>query len=70
MRVRRITNGGRKVIGKFPSIKNGGMVWWESQIERDYFYLLEFDSDVIIYWAQPLKIRYYLDGRPTCIHLI
>jgi len=64
MRVRRITNGGRKVIGKFPSIKNGKMVWWESQLERDYFYLLEIDPDVISYQEQPLKIRYYLDGEP------
>jgi hypothetical protein len=64
MGVRRITNGGRKVIGKFPSIKNGRMVWWESQIERDYLYLLEIDPDVVSYEEQPLKIRYYLDGEP------
>ena len=63
MPVRRITNGGRKVIGKFPSIKNNRMVWWESQIERDYLYLIEMDPDVISYKEQPLKIRYSLDGK-------
>jgi hypothetical protein len=63
MGVRRITNGGRKVIGKFPSIKMGKMVWWESQIERDHLYLVEFDTDVLSYEEQPLKIRYYIDGE-------
>ncbi len=60
---RRITNGGRKVIGKFPSIKNGRMVWWESQLERDYLYLLEIDPEVLSYDTQPLKIEYFLDGK-------
>lgn len=64
MRVRKITNGGRKVIGKFPSLKMVKMVWWESQIERDYLYLLEFDSDVISYEEQPLKVSYHIDGKP------
>ena len=64
MPVRRLTNGGRKNIGKFPSIKNGEMVWWESLLERDYFYLLEIDPDVVRYDSQPLKIRYYLDAEP------
>lgn len=63
MRVRKITNGGKKVIGKFPSSKMGKMVWWESQVERDYLYLLEFDPDVISYEEQPLKISYCLDGK-------
>lgn len=62
MGVRKITKSGRKVVGKFPSIKNGCMVWWESQLERDYFYLLESDPDVISYEEQPLTISYYLDA--------
>ncbi len=61
--VRRITNGGRKVIGKFPSIKNNSMSWWESQLERDYHYLIEFDPDVVSYETQSLKIEYFADGK-------
>jgi hypothetical protein len=38
-------------------------VWWESQIERDFIYLLECDSDVITYREQPLRIHYFLDGK-------
>jgi hypothetical protein len=63
MPVRRITNGGRKVIGKFPSLKMGRAVWWESQLERDYIYYLETDRDVLSYKEQPLKVRYVLDGK-------
>jgi hypothetical protein len=65
MRVRAFTNRGSttKVIGKFPSHKNGRSVWWESQIERDFIYLLEFDSEVLSYQEQPLRIQYVRDGR-------
>lgn len=64
MGVRKITNkGGKKVIGKFPSLKMERLVWWESQIERDYIYLLEFDPAVISYEEQPLRISYRLQGK-------
>jgi hypothetical protein len=65
MRVRAFTNRGSttKVIGKFPSQKTGKTVWWESQIERDLIYLLEFDSDVIAYREQPIGISYELNGK-------
>lgn len=68
MRVRKFTNRGSttKVIGKFPSIKLNRTVWWESQIERDYIYLLEFDTDVVFYQEQPLRIEYVCDGSPHC----
>ena len=38
-------------------------MWWESQIERDFIYLLEFDSEVLSYQEQPLRIQYVRDGR-------
>jgi hypothetical protein len=64
MGVRKITNkGGRKVIGKFPSLKMQRLICWESQIERDYIYLLEFDPAVSSYAEQPLRISYYRDAR-------
>lgn len=64
MSVRKITNkGGKKIIGKFPSLKMGRLICWESQIERDYIYLLEFDPAVISYAEQPLRVSYHLDGK-------
>lgn len=65
MRVKKFTNRGSttKVIGKFPSLKTGKTVWWESQIERDFIYLAEFDTDVLTYREQPLRINYTLNGK-------
>lgn len=60
-----ITNrGSLKVIGKFPSLKMNTAIWWESQLERDYIYLLEIDPDVLSYQGQPFTITYdSLDKR-------
>jgi TnsA endonuclease N terminal len=64
MRARKITNKGiRKVIGKFPSMKLKKTIWWESQLERDYIYLLEFDPDVISYQEQPFTILYNASNK-------
>jgi hypothetical protein len=58
-RARKITNAGnRKVIGKFPSLKMNRVIWWESQLERDYIYLLEIDPEVLSYSEQPFTISY------------
>lgn len=64
MLARKISNTDtRNLIGKFPSLKMGRIVWYESLLERDYMYLLEIDSDVISYREQPGRIYYTLDGR-------
>jgi len=47
-----------KNIGKFASVKTGRIAWYESLLERDYMYLLDFDPDVTYWHEQPLKIRY------------
>ena len=61
---RKITNkGSKKVIGTFPSLKMGETVCWESQLELDYIYLLEFDPDVLSYREQPLQIFYEHNGK-------
>ncbi len=41
----------------------GVNVRWESKLERDFLYLLEFDPDVILYREQPMRILYSLDGK-------
>ena len=33
-------------------------IWWESQIERDYIYLLEIDPSVLSYKGQPFSMSY------------
>jgi TnsA endonuclease N terminal len=62
--VRKITNKGtKKCIGKFPSRKAGRNVWYESTIERDFIYLLEFDWDVVRYKEQPFRVKYIYEGE-------
>jgi hypothetical protein len=56
--------GNRKVIGKFPSLKMNTVIWWESQLERDYIYLLEIDPEVLSYGEQPFTISYTDKGKP------
>jgi hypothetical protein len=56
MPVRRVSNRGGNIIGSFPSLKNGHPVPYESTIERDLLYFLEYDRTVRHYTMQPLVI--------------
>lgn len=57
MPVRRVSNRGGNIIGSFPSLKNGQPVPYESTIERDLLYFLEYDPAVRHYAMQPLVIK-------------
>jgi len=62
--MRKIRNtGSSKIIGKFPSEKSGQMVEYESQLERDFIYLLENDPKVAYYTHQPLRLNFTLHGK-------
>jgi hypothetical protein len=56
MSVRRVSNRGGNIIGSFPSLKNGQPVPYESTIERDLLYFLEYDRTVRRYTMQPFVI--------------
>ena len=58
MAVRRVTHHGGNVIGRFPSLKMQRMVSFESTIERDYAYVLDFEPEVTSFSEQPLTIEY------------
>ncbi|MBD3667605.1 MAG: TnsA endonuclease N-terminal domain-containing protein [Kangiella sp.] len=61
---RKINNGGKdRVIGNFPSYKMRRMVEWDSQVERDFLFYLEFDDDVIEYHPQPIKYPYSFKNK-------
>lgn len=64
MPVRKIPRfGAQKNIGKFASVKTGLIAWYESLLERDKMYLLDFDPQVTFWHEQPFKIRYAVDGK-------
>lgn len=49
----RPSNGGRKVIGLYPTPKADEPIWWESQVERDFLYCADFYPDIV-------KIKRYI----------
>ncbi len=64
MPVRKVSNRGRRnTIGSFPSIKMKRMIAYESLIERDYIYVLDFEQDVLEYEEQPLSIEYRYEDK-------
>lgn len=58
MPVRSVHHGHKNIIGHFPSLKLRRMVAFESLLERDYLYLLDFERDVLMFEEQPLTITY------------
>lgn len=64
MPVRKIPRyGAQKNIGRFSSVKTGRVAWYESLLERDYMYLLDFDPRVTFWHEQPLRIRFAHGGK-------
>lgn len=63
MPVRKVSNRGGNIIGRFPSLKLGRMVEFESLIERDFIYLLDFEAEVESFSEQPLTIEYEHEGK-------
>lgn len=51
------------MIGRFPSLKMGRMVAFESLIEQDYLFLLDFEPDVVTFSEQPLQIEYVWEDK-------
>ena len=63
MPVRKVSNRGGNIIGHYPSLKLGRMVAFESLIERDLIYLLDFEPDVTWFAEQPFTISYQYEGK-------
>jgi hypothetical protein len=63
MPVRKVSNRGGNVIGHFPAIKMKRMVVFESLIERDYLYLLDYEPNVEWFEEQPLTVEYRHDDK-------
>ena len=58
MSMRKVSNRGGNTIGRLPSLKVDRMVSFESLLERDFIYWLEFDPTVSWFSEQPLTIQY------------
>lgn len=65
MPVRKIKKSYISCVGYFKSYKNNKQLAFESILERDFFTLLEFDTNVVAYEEQPLQINYELKAKNT-----
>ena len=63
MSMRKVSNRGGNTIGRLPSLKVERMVSFESLLERDFIYWLEFEPTVSWFSEQPLTISYQHDQR-------
>jgi hypothetical protein len=63
MSVRKVSNRGGNIIGHVPSLKLGRLVMFESLLERDLIYQLDYEWAVEHFAEQPLRIAYQHAGR-------
>jgi hypothetical protein len=65
MAVRKVRSIGSNIIGSFPSLKmKNHQIAFESTIERDFLFFLEYDPTVTCYYEQPFTIEHIgADGK-------
>jgi len=55
----------RHIPGRWFSTTAGRFLEYESLLERDWMLLMDFDREVEWICEQPLRLRYFKDGRPA-----
>lgn len=60
--IRNVDTSKWSLTGSIKSIKNNNIVQFESSLERDYVYLLEYDDNIREYCEQPIIIEYLDKG--------
>ena len=63
MPARKIPKNYRNVTGRFTTSKTKDIITFESKLEKDFYYLFDFDNTVLEIEDQPFKIEYYYDGK-------
>ncbi len=61
--VRKASNKGKNIIGYLPSLKMKRMINFESLIERNLIYLLDYELLVEQFCEQPVTIEYQHEGK-------
>lgn len=70
--VRKIPVQTRSVAGYFYSVKNKRNIDFESQLEKKFYLMFEFNDEIESYQEQPVKVETVLNGRkityiPDCL---
>lgn len=64
--IRNVKSNGFTAPGKIPSTKNSSMIQYESGLEKDFAYFLEFSSGIKRFVEQPVKIEFTApNGKPA-----
>lgn len=53
--VRHVRSGVSNITGRYPSVKMGRTIQFESFVELGAIYLMERDNDVLEYYDQPVR---------------
>ncbi len=53
----------KQIVGNFSSCKMKTSVWYNSALNRDFMYWLEFDPDVVSYTTPAISFDYYESGK-------
>ena len=62
--VRKVRSGKSNVTGRYPSVKMGRTIQFESQhVELWAIYAMERDDDVLEYYDQPARIQLHYTSR-------
>ena len=63
-RQQRKNRGYKQTVGNFSSCKMGTSVWYNSLLQKDFMYWLEFDPDVLSFATPAVTVDYYSNGKP------
>ena len=53
----------KQTTGNFSSCKMGTSFWYNSLLQKDFMYWLEFDPDVLSYNTPAIQLEYYINGK-------
>lgn len=62
-KTRKIPLNGISLTGHIISVKNNDIIEFESSLERDFAYTLEYNTNVLSYCEQPIQIEYFNKNR-------
>lgn len=62
-KTRKIPLNNLSLTGHVISVKNNDIIEFESSLERDFVYLLEYNQNVLNYCEQPIQIEYFNNNR-------
>ncbi len=63
MPVRNVSRHRGSAVGQFPSMKMNRMIAFESLLERDFIYLLDYDPGITWFEEQPVRIEYVQEEK-------